>query len=224
MRDVLVLQHQADAPPGLLADALDATGATSRTVRVDAEPLPPVSAAATATAIVVLGSDASAVGEGSAPWIPGEIAWLRDAVAAGAPVLGICFGAQVLAAALGGTVERMREPQIGWIEPRSEDPGALPGGPWFAWHEDAVTPPPGARVLARDDRCVQAFAAGPHLGVQFHPEVTPAIVEGWIDAYGRELASEVFDPDRLLEDTLRHAPAAAGAARRLFERWLGAMG
>ncbi|HEX8105151.1 MAG TPA: type 1 glutamine amidotransferase, partial [Solirubrobacteraceae bacterium] len=219
MDGFLIFQHQADAPPGLVGDALDAAGARARTVRVDAEPLP--AAPAAAGAVIVLGSDASAVGDGSAPWIGDEIAWLRTAAAAGVPVLGICFGAQVLAAALGGAVTRMPAPQVGWVDVGSTAPDAIPPGPWLAWHEDAVTPPPGARVLARDAVCVQAFATGPHLALQFHPEVTPAIVEDWVDAYGRDLAGQVFDLDRLLADTERHAARAAADARALFAAWEG---
>ncbi|MCW3015820.1 MAG: type 1 glutamine amidotransferase [Solirubrobacterales bacterium] len=218
MADVLVLQHQDDAPAGLLAGVLTASPSTvMRTVRVHAEALPSPDGA---RALVVLGSDASAVGAGSAPWVAGEVAWVRRAALAGVPVLGICFGAQVLAAALGGAVHRMPAPQVGWVSVPSVDIRTLPSGPWLSWHEDAVTPPPNARVLARDEVCVQAFAAGPHLGVQFHPEVTPPIVEGWIAADGRDLADRVYDPEQLREQSRAHAQRAAKDALRLFSRWL----
>lgn len=218
MPDVLVLQHQPDAPAGLLAGVLHAApGTTPRTVEVADETLPDP---AGERAVVILGSDASVVGGGSEPWIPAEIAFVRRAAEAGVPVLGICFGAQVLAAALGGDVHRLPAAQVGWVPAPSVDVRTVPSGPWLAWHEDAVTPPPGAKVLARDDVCVQAFAVGPHLGVQFHPEVTPAIVDGWIDADGRALADRVYDPDALRAQTREHAAAAAHHALRLFARWL----
>ncbi len=219
MADVLVLQHQDDAPAGLLAGVLSAAApdAAVRTVAVAEEALPSPDGA---RAIVVLGSDASVVGGGTEPWIPGELAFVRAAARADVPVLGICFGAQVLAAALGGDVHRMDAPQVGWVPVPSVDIRTIPSGPWLAWHEDAVTPPPGAKVLAEDDVCVQAFAAGPHLGVQFHPEVTPAIVEGWIAGDGRELAERVYDPDELARATRENAARAAPDALRLFSRWL----
>ncbi|UTI64952.1 type 1 glutamine amidotransferase [Paraconexibacter antarcticus] len=225
MADLLVLQHQDDAPAGLLGGVLATRGAgaggfTVRTIRVDREALPDPRGAA---GIVVLGADASAVGAGSEPWIAPEVSWVRQAAIAGVPVLGICFGAQVLAAALGGRVHRMPAPQVGWIRTPSIDIRVLPSGPWLAWHEDAVLPPPNARVLARDEVCVQAFAAGPHLAVQFHPEVTPAIVEGWITADGRELADRVYDPDTLRAETAAHAGESAPAALRLFARWLSGL-
>ncbi len=220
MADVLVLQHQDDAPAGLLAGVLSAAapGSRVRTIRVADEVLP--AEVDGVRAAVVLGSDASAVGGGTEPWIPQEIAWIRDVAEAGVPVLGICFGAQLLAAALGGEVQRLPTPQIGWVPVPSLDIRTLPSGPWLAWHEDAFTAPPGARVLAQDDVCVQAFAAGPHLGVQFHPEVTPAIVDGWIAGDGRELSARGYDPDDLGEQTRTHAPGAARDALRLFSRWL----
>lgn len=221
MSDVLVLQHQDDAPAGLLGGVLQASGGRPRSVRVDGEALP---SAARARAVVVLGSDASAVGDGSAAWVGPEVAWLREVARAGVPILGVCFGAQVLAAALGGDVHRMPVPQVGWVSVPSVDIRVVPSGPWLAWHKDAVTPPAGARVLARDEVCVQAFAAGPHLGVQFHPEVTPAIVDGWIAADGRDLAERVYDPDALRAQTAAQGQRAAKDALRLFARWLSHTG
>ncbi|NUU26271.1 MAG: C26 family cysteine hydrolase domain-containing family, partial [Streptomycetaceae bacterium] len=67
-------------------------------------------------------------------WVGGEIALLRDAVAADIPVLGICFGGQALATALGGGVERAPRPEIGWTPVRSDDPALVSEGPWFQWH------------------------------------------------------------------------------------------
>ncbi len=225
MPELLVLEHQDDVPAGLLGGLLAARAATGgpavRTARVGVDELPGFDGL---SQIVVLGADASAVGTGSEPWVADEVAYLRRAALSGVPVLGICFGAQVLAAALGGGVHRLDAPQIGWTCASTADPQALPGGPWLSWHEDAVTPPPRSRVLAQDDVCVQAFAAGPHLGVQFHPEVTPAIVGGWIDGDRRDPAGRVYEPDALRAASEEHAPAAARNALRLFSRWLGPPG
>jgi len=218
MADLLVLQHQDDAPAGLLGGFLASRpDLTVRTLRVDAEELPAPTAA---DRIVVLGAEASAVGTGSEPWVAPELAFLRRAAISGVPVLGICFGAQVLAAALGGSVHRLDTPQIAWGEFATTNPQAVPGGPWLTWHEDGFVPPPRARVIAHDEVGVQAFAAGPHLAVQFHPEVTPDIVDGWMAAFGRDLADRVYDADALREATRRNAPLAARNALRLFARWL----
>jgi len=153
--------------------------------------------------IVVMGSmysvyDTPTIGE----WIADELAFLASAHATGVPVLGICFGAQALAASLGGAVVRADRPQIGW-HPLATDPeSGIPDGPWMQWHSDRIEPPPGATVIAEDGVGVQAFTIGRALGLQFHPEVTPHSVAVWIDSGGGdELRAAGIDPDALVTET-----------------------
>jgi GMP synthase-like glutamine amidotransferase len=129
-----------------------------------------------ASAVVALGSDRS-VHASADPWIGAQVGFLREAHSAGVPVLGICFGAQALAAALGATVSRAAATEIGWIDVDGDDGFR---GRWFTWHEDVFDLPPGATELARAASGLQAFAAGASVGLQFHPEVTPAIVDDWL--------------------------------------------
>jgi GMP synthase-like glutamine amidotransferase len=205
----LVLQTQDDCPPGLLGGWAAANGFALQVVRADREELPDPRGAAFAA---VLGSEAS-VAVPEHDWVPRAVAWVRAADAAGTPVLGICFGAQVLAAALGGRVLRLPRPEIGWVQIESEDPERIPAGPWLEWHEDAIELPPLAYELARNAFGVQAFCHCRHLAVQFHPEVTREIAEQW--ARGDVPAG--VDPQALVAATARHAQAAAEAARRLFD-------
>jgi GMP synthase-like glutamine amidotransferase len=200
MRGV-VLQTQADAPAGLFGDWADRHGIALDVLRVDRGPeLPDPREYAFA---VALGSDASVVA-GGRRWIGHMIAWLRSADAAGVPVLGICFGAQTLAAALGARVYRLATPEIGWIEIETLDEERIPAGPWISWHEDGFELPPLAYELARNAYGVQAFCHCRHLAVQFHPEATPAITADW-DKEGRYDLSG------------GPAEAAAAAAERLFD-------
>jgi GMP synthase-like glutamine amidotransferase len=149
-------------------------------------------------------------------WIEEETAWLRAAGAAGIPVLGICFGAQILAAAFGGTVQPAGQQEIGWVMVDSADPGLIPAGPWLEFHHDLCVPPAAASVLARNSLGVQAFSLGRHLGVQFHPEVDGDLFRLWLDAGGRaEIAADGQDPDALLRQTIAEEPAAAARADRL---------
>ena len=168
-----------------------------------------------ASAVVALGSDHS-VHASSDPWVAQELEYLGAAHGAGVPVLGICFGAQALAAALGGTVGRAAQTEIGWIEVAGADGF---GGPWFTWHEDVFTPPPGAEELARAASGLQAFAVGASVGVQFHPEVTGAIVDEWL-AGARDA---VPDPEPIRRETARRIAAARERAFALFDgiaaRW-----
>jgi GMP synthase-like glutamine amidotransferase len=114
------------------------------------------------------------------PWITAEMDMTRHALACGVGVLGVCFGGQLLARALGGTVARSPRPEIGWHEVRSTRPDLVPSGPWFQWHFDRFTAPPGAVEVAGNDCATQAFIHGRAVGLQFHPEVDGALVERWI--------------------------------------------
>jgi GMP synthase-like glutamine amidotransferase len=203
----IVVQVQPSAPPGLLAPWAGARGHRLE-VAHRADGLPP---AAGHDFAVVLGSSAS-LAQDPPPWAPEVLGWLRDADAAGVPVLGICFGAQAIAAALGGEVHRLPEAEVGWIEVVPSDP-LVPAGPWVSWHEDAITPPPGAEVLATGEAGLQAFALGPHLGVQFHPEATADIAAGWA-------ADSARDATALVAAARAGAAAAEDRARRLFDAFL----
>ena len=125
------------------------------------------------------------------PWIAAEMDMVRRSLTAGAAVLGVCFGGQLLARALGGTVMRSAEPEIGWHEVDSDDAGLVPGGPWFQWHFDRFTAPPGSREVARNARATQAFVHRRALGLQFHPEVDRALVEQWISEDLHEGADDI---------------------------------
>lgn len=137
--------------------------------------------------------------------------WIREADAAAVPVLGICFGAQALAHALGGQVMALGEPEHAWIEVDTRDATRVANGPWLSVHEDSIVLPSRARLLAGNARGVQAFAIDHHVGVQFHPEATPAIVARWVSDYGARLGRE------LLVDLRARCRAAAPAALALFD-------
>lgn len=179
MRRAVIVHHDDDMPRGArwmgpLAQILLGSGFSVELVSpLLGDPIP-----TDVDAVVVLGSEESAY-DGSLPWLAGELDDLRKAVDNGTPVLGICFGAQVLARVLGGSVERARTPEMGFITIDSDVPDLIPSGPWLSGHYDSINPPESARVLARTPLAVQAFAQGPHLGVQFHPEATAEVLTAW---------------------------------------------
>jgi len=211
----VVLRMQATAPPGLLESWARTRGIELDLVAVEDGPLPPPDADVHAFA-VVLGSGKSLAAD-LPPWAPGVLDWLRAADSACLPVLGICFGAQALAAALGGSVHRLAAPEIGWIEIATADAERIPSGPWMAWHEDGLTPPPLAYELASNAVGTQAFCLRRHLGVQFHPEVTPDIVEGWATSPRSRLGETGQTVAGLRALSEEHAPGAAQRADRLFD-------
>ena len=218
MQPVLVRQHLETAPAGKLARWLDARGIAYVVDRSWlGRDLPDPAAF---SFVASLGHNLGA-GDTHQAAVAGEHALLGEAVARGIPVLGLCYGAQVLAAVLGGQVSAAAVPELGWRAIETDDPGRVPAGPWLAWHYDVFSVPPGATEIARTADASQAFRVGPHLGVQFHPEATPEIVAGWARA----------DADRLvglgLEGTAAQLggepdreAAADAAAFRLFDAFL----
>lgn len=203
-----VLQHQSDAPAGLLNDVLLDAGFRPKTIRIDlGEPLPDPADFALA---VTLGDSAARQTDGS------EIEWLRAADDAGVAVLALGTGAQSLAVALGGRVERAPKSRRAWVWLSSAAPAWIASGPWLAWRDETIRLPSGATLLAHDTLGPQVFGAGRHLGVQFHPEVTPPIVAGWVRS-GRD---ECLDAQGLLEVTSREFAGASIAGRRLLSTYI----
>lgn len=211
---VLFLQHQADAPPGYLGERAAQRGheVTIASVADGRVPDP-----AGFDLVVSLGSGASAYDE-TVPWIPTERSVLRRAVDSDVPVLGVCFGSQMLAGVLGGEVRRAPSPTIGWHMIDTDAPELFEPGPWVVWHFDVITPPPGATELARSPVGPQAFVAGPHAGVQFHPEATPESVASWASTYDDVVAALGRSTGELLAETRTRAGEARRAAHRLFDR------
>ena len=134
------------------------------------------------------------------PWLPEELALIRAAYAADIPMMGICFGGQLMSKALGGEVTRGEGMEIGWhpltrlnsADHHPDTGGWLDGLPvhfdTFHWHADTFSLPPGAEPLLRS-RCYrnQAYTLGDHLAMQFHLEMTHEMLEGWIERYGSDL-------------------------------------
>jgi GMP synthase-like glutamine amidotransferase len=213
MRVIVVRHHRIDEA-GFVAAAFAARGAELSTHLFPREgPLPSLDGVGH---VVVLGAAWSVYEERIADWIDAELDWLRQADAAGVPVLGVCFGAQALTVALGGQVEAAPRSEIGWVTVQTADPTLIESGPWLEFHGDRCLPPPGARLLASNEVGVQAYSVGPHLAVQFHPEVDGAQVARWLHDGGRAQAERAGqNPDRLVAETTAEEPAAARRADRL---------
>ncbi|MSO43006.1 MAG: type 1 glutamine amidotransferase [Candidatus Planktophila sp.] len=125
-------------------------------------------------------------------WLLPQLEKMREVHNAGIPVLGICFGGQLMSRVLGGTVSRSPRAELGWFEVESADESLVPRGPWFQYHWDRFTFPPGSTEVARNDLCPQAFVYGRTLGTQFHPEVDAEVLDMWLAMDGgcAEIESE----------------------------------
>jgi GMP synthase-like glutamine amidotransferase len=214
----LILEHIDSAPPGLLAEWLDARGLPYDIHRTYVgQPMPDPAAYAF---IVSLGSDLNPR-DTHDPAVTAELALLRRAIDEDIPVLGLCFGGQALSAVLGGTVEPAPAPELGWTEIETDEPELVPCGPWLEWHYERFSTPPGATEIARTAAATQAFRYGRHLGVQFHPETTVEIVARWAETDAERLrALGHADGSALIAATPEEREAARAAAFALFDGFL----
>jgi GMP synthase-like glutamine amidotransferase len=217
-RPGLILQHGDAGPPGILGQWLLERSIAHQIHAAWLEP-PPADPAAYGW-IVSLGSEHTPGSPGAPEWVQDEVGFLERALERNVPVLGLCFGGQALAAAAGATVGPADPPEIGWFEVASDDPGLVPAGPWLHYHYDQFEPPPGATIIARSPAGPAAFTLGASLGLQFHPESTPEIAAEWARQDGERLTLTAgIDPLELEDQGVRAAPAAAIAARKLFDGW-----
>ncbi len=213
---VLVLQHEDDTDAALIGTAAKADGCDLTVINPRHQVLPNIHELHTFDAVVVLGSVESVNDPLIAEWFTAEIELLRAADAGGIPILGICFGAQALAVATGGSVSRAPYGEYGWKVVETTAPDVIPEGPWFQWHVDAITPPADATVLATSDCCVQAYQLRQHLAVQFHPEITRQHAVEWPESDPEGLAASGLSAVDMVEITEALLPAATERAHALW--------
>jgi GMP synthase-like glutamine amidotransferase len=157
-------------------------------------------------------------------WVPAELTMLRDAHQHEVPVLGICFGGQMLAAAHGGSVARSAAPEIGWVNVDSDDESLVPSGIWFQWHYDRWQLPKHAQEVAHNANSSQAFVLGRNLAVQFHPEMTSEILTSWIATGGAaEIDQFGMELETLVRQTAENDVSNRERAHRLVDQFLDRM-
>ncbi len=231
-RPILILRHAACNEAGYLCRTLDRLEVGYRKVCVDRgeSALEHIEAVA---GMILLGAPVSVYDP--LPWIAAEIDWVRTAAEHNVPMLGICFGAQLMSAALGGSVCKAPSMQVGWHPVHTLASAAahplLADLPLqfdaFEWHGDTFTPPPQATPLFRGG-CIeqQGFLLGDSLAVQFHPEVTAAQIESWIGGFQHclpapsDCVQSVAEITRDLNQRLQRQRAVTD---RLLYWWLSRM-
>lgn len=231
MKPILIVRHEDWIESGHVAETLDIEGLEWERCAIDqGEPVP--SDPEPYAGLVFLGGTMSV--NDDYPWIEDELALIRRAVDAEVPVLGHCFGSQLCAKALGGQVAPMSAKEIGWwkvkrLDSPIADEWLGPGGEAefeiFAWHHDAFEPPPGATPLYSSDFCPrQAFAYGNLVATVAHVEVTPALLERWVELYGYDI-DPVSTPVQAPDEVLRDRDSRTRAMQRhvtdpIYQRWL----
>jgi GMP synthase-like glutamine amidotransferase len=216
---VLLIANTDDEDPGHVGHRLDDHGANFTVARRDA-PGGLIGLPGGTDLVLLLGSAWSVYDPAHRASIDAEMALVRSAEAAGIATLGICFGAQLLAAAGGADVRRAPVPEIGWVTLDTEDSVLAPPGPWFQLHEDRWIPGPGAPEMARTRVGPQAFLRGRSLAWQFHPEVTSPTAAGWLDQHRDLVAEAGADPEALRADLATFAADAEIRCHRLVDAFL----
>ena len=230
---ILVFQHVPYEPLGTLDPLLKESGFRIRYVNFgrDSGQRPRLDRYA---AIIVLGGPMNCEQVDSHPNLLTEVDILREALDRDMSILGICLGAQLLGKALGGSVHRNEQREIGWYDVELTEAGARdPVLSTFArrqrvfqWHEDGIRLPAGVEHLASSPASpVQAFRHGEHAyGFQFHLEVNRSLIERWltVPANRRVLAEEAgrVDPAVIRAETARQVEALKALSRETFSRWI----
>ncbi|MEJ2298338.1 MAG: gamma-glutamyl-gamma-aminobutyrate hydrolase family protein [Woeseiaceae bacterium] len=230
---VLVFQHVPYEPLGTLDPLLKEAGFRLRYVNFGREPRQRP-ALDRYEALIVLGGPMNSDQIDTYPNLITEVEIIREAVSRGMSVLGICLGAQLLARALGGSVARNKVREIGWYDVEvtaagRDDPVLSTFAPRqevFQWHEDGISLPPGAELLASSPASpVQAFRFGEHAyGFQFHLEANLPLIERWlaVPAHQASLQEEAgsIDPEQIRRRAATSVAPLEALSRETFSRWI----
>ena len=234
-KPVAIFRHSAADGPAYFATFLQQHGLPYREIRIDlGEPVP--EHADQFAGIAFMGGPMSV--NDPLPWIPASLALIRDAIARDVPLIGHCLGGQLISKALGGEVtSNPSGKEIGWHRIEVADPtlgqqwlGTDDGLVGFHWHGEIFTLPPGAQWLARSKACTnQAYAFGPHIGMQFHIEMDEATISHWCKEGEPEVSAARSEPDvhphvmttqQITKATAEYLPAMRVVADHLYRRWV----
>jgi GMP synthase (glutamine-hydrolysing) len=227
MKPIAIFQHDPLQRPGYLLEFLDELAIPSRVIRpCEGDDVPRSSRFF--SGVVFLGSDSSV--NDPALWIARELRLAGDAIACDIPVLGHCFGGQLMSRALGAAVQKNAFANIGWSSLRLTPAGRRIFGNVasvhaFNWHYESFAIPPKATRTLFGEHCLnKEFVLGKHLAFQGHFEVTEQIVRGWCEAHRAELAKArgpaVQREGEILTCLPERVAAIHVAARAAYVAWL----
>ena len=236
MGSVWVFQHLAAEPPGLIADVLGEQGHDLRIFRTDLGQAPNCIDGDCA-ALVVMGGPMGTYDGERYRWLEPELELIRGALRAGLPLMGVCLGSQLLAAAAGARVYPGQRPkEIGWDTVRLTpagagdrlcrhllEPPADVEATVYQWHGDTFDLPQGAARLAGSALYAnQAFRIGQcAYGFQFHFEVSAETIAEWTALWPEALEAAGVDPAAMREQTDRHMEAFTRRGRALISAFAG---
>lgn len=185
--EVLILQHASWEKPGRIQSYLEEIDLPTQTLQIATKKKPDLPDFDEVTGLVLMGGPMDALDFDNYPGLKAEAKLVRAAISVGKPVLGVCLGHQIIATALGAKLKKNGDPEVGICTIKRVERHDY-FSMWnkeldvLQWHNDCVSLPDGATLLARSSAAkVQAFRFGSALGMQFHLEVTPQILEEWLE-------------------------------------------
>ena len=245
MKPIAIIRHTKTEGPGYFATFLERRSLAWQLIAVDRGHLVPADADAF-SGIALMGGPMSV--NDPLPWIADESALICDAVAHNVPVIGHCLGGQLISKALGGYVTPSPAREIGWgtvfaehgtsadaenivrhwlgdaLDTLAANDGGLDV---FQWHGESFSLPAGAQRLLSNPFCPnQAFVIGPHLALQFHIEMTQAMIEEWCASWAAEvhglsqLPATVQTPQQMIAGSAVRLPAMHRLADQLYSVWI----
>lgn len=230
MKKLYVLQHDRSETLGIWEEELQRWHVPFEYVEVgEGRALP---APETALAAIIMGGPMNVSEQDRYPFLTAELALLRSWIERETPVLGVCLGAQLLAAALGAQVAPGPRPEIGYrsvtLTPTGAEDSLLSGFPMdlmvFQWHTQGFGSPAGAiRLATSDEYANQAFRLGKVWGFQFHLEVTPKMVDDWASRREQELLAAGTSRAQLSEQSVMHGQMVSLFGRQVIRRFWDAV-
>lgn len=235
MKPIAIFRHTKTEGPGYFATFLDQRSIPWQLIAIDQDETVPDYAEAF-SGVCLMGGPMSV--NDPLPWIDQVCALIRDADAAGIPVIGHCLGSQLMSKAFGGVITPNPIKEIGWGHAFAENNdgarrwlgnclGETGMATVFQWHGETFSIPPGGQRILTNEFCSnQMFTLGPHLAMQCHVEMTFAMISEWCKSWAAEVHGldprpvTVQTPEQMLSETQDRLPVMRLLADQLYSIWV----